>query len=108
MNIHEGMYYIKQDEWDRFLKSYKKYGFELNGRFIYPEAVTRPVSDTVWIQINISEPCVNMWDNEDKNDQREIWLCTKTEWETRGEAAKEKVTEFIMDLIEAGFVEGSD
>ena len=105
MKIHDGIHYIKLDKWDEFLKSYEQYGFKLNPRYIHPQAVTRNVSDDTWIQINISEPCVNVWDNEDKNKQREVWLWTKDDERNFGNGSKSATTEFITDLIEAGFVE---
>ena len=110
MKIHKGIHYIKPDMWDEFLKSYEKYGFKLNPKYIHPQAVTRDCSDekwTQWIQINITEPCVNMWDDEDKNGQREIWLYYNGEDRCFGKGAKEITTEFITDLIDAWFVERS-
>ena len=110
MKIHKGIHYIKPDMWDEFLKSYEKCGFKLNPKYIHPQAVTRDCSDekwTQWIQINITEPCVNMWDDEDKNGQREIWLYYNGEDRCFGKGAKEITTEFITDLIDAWFVERS-
>ena len=105
MKIHKGIHYIKQDMWSKFLESYEQYGFKLNPRYIHPQAVTRDCSDekwTQWIQINITEPCVNMWDREDKNGQREIWL-----WHNNfGSGNKTRVLPYVKDLVDAGFVEG--
>ena len=103
MVIHDGIYYIEKDRWDEFLRVYEKYGFSLNSRFIYPEAITRPALDGWYIRINKSEPCVNMCDDEDKNDQREIWLYNGL---GRGWGGKEQVTPYIWDLINDGFVSG--
>ena len=105
MKIHDDIHYVKLDKWDEFLKSYEQYGFKLNPRYILPEAVTRNVSDNAWIQINISEPCVNMWDDEDKNEQREIWMWMKDDERYFGNGSKSATTKFITDLIEVGFVE---
>ena len=105
MKIHECIHYIKRDMWELFLVSCGQYGFNLEGRFVYPESVVRNLPNGDYIQINISEPNENIWSGEDTNKQREIWLWTENG--KRGYGGKEKTTEFIEDLINAGFVERS-
>lgn len=107
MIAHDNIYYIKSDKWEEFLNTFEQYGFILDPKYIYPQAITRDCSNgkrKQWIRINITEPCVNIWDNEDKNKQREIWLYYNEKDICYGKGAKEITTEYITDLINAGFV----
>lgn len=103
MKINEYVHYIKSEKWDEFLKSYEKFGFKRSSGYVYPERVSRSVSDGVYLDINVSDPIINMWDKEDKNHQREIWIHDGH----FGFGLKERTEPYIRDLIEAGFVERS-
>ncbi len=102
IKVHENRYYIKKDRWDDFLKvSKSEFGFKDYSRIIYPKYIIRDCVDGYDIRIGISQPCVNVWNDEDKNEQREIWL-----WRGRGGNASKKIVKpYINDLIEAGFIE---
>jgi hypothetical protein len=101
MKIHDYLFYIGQDRWDEFLESYEKFGFKREGGFAYPDYVHKTVADGKVLRIGISDPCVNMWDQEDKNGQREIWMWTNRKF---GTCNKEIILEYIQDLISAGYV----
>ena len=49
-----------------------------------------------------------MWDNEDKNKQREIWLWTADDERYFGNGSKSATGRFITDLIDSGFVDGEE
>lgn len=101
MVTHDYLFYIKQDRWDEFLREYERFGFKREGGCAHPDYVSRLETDGRRTQICISEPCVNMWDNEDKNQQREIWV-----WlERHGYGSKDVVAPYIQDLFDAGYVE---
>lgn len=101
MKVNELIYYIKKEKWDEFLLTYSQYGFVREGGFAYPDYVRRPTYDGREIRINISDPVINMWDGEDKNDQREVRV-----WHGRvGLGGKTDVAGYIQDLIVAGLVE---
>jgi len=101
MNIHDYLFYVDLDKWQEFLTNYEKFGFKREGGYAYPDYVYKKVADNKVIRINISEPCVNMWDNDDKNGQREIWLWTDRKF---GTGHKETVLKYIQDLVDAGYV----
>ena len=101
MKIKDCLYYIKKDRWDEFLKNYSEFGFVNDKKTIYPQYIVRKEKDSNVIRIGISKPCVNVWDGEDKNGQREIWLKSGN----FGYSAKSVVYGHIKDLIESGYVE---
>lgn len=101
MKINSLIYYIKKEKWDEFLLTYSQYGFVREGGYAYPDYVKRPAQDDGEVRICISDPVINMWDNEDKNRQREIWV----HLDRFGIGGKEQVEGYIQDLINAGLVE---
>jgi hypothetical protein len=101
MKIHDYLFYIKQDKWEKFLQNYDQFGYKHEGGFAYPDYVYKEFDDGKTVKVKISDPCVNMWDNEDKNQQREVWV-----WEgCYGKGKKEIVQPYITDLINAGYIE---
>lgn len=84
------------------LELLKDFGFIEDKKYIYPKYIVRQINEDEFIQISISEPCINIWDLEDKNRSREIWWQNKKGYGTRLE---EKVESYIQDLIQAGLVE---
>ena len=101
MKLHEWACYIKADKFEEFLKTYTELGFANHPVIIYPKYVIRDTKDGKCLRVGISEPCVNVWDNEDKCGQREIWI-----WRGNfGYGNKKEVLPYIQDLIDAGFVE---
>ena len=84
------------------LKELEKFGFVRDNKYISPKYIIRQINEDEFIQISISEPCINIWDLEDKNYSREIWWQNKKGYGTRFE---EKVEPYIQDLIQAGLVE---
>lgn len=101
MKIHDYLFYIKEEKWENFLQNYDQFGYVHEGGFAYPDYVYKNTADGKKIKIAISKPCVNIWDNEDKNQQREIWL-----WDgNRGYGRKAIVQPYIQDLIESGYSE---
>ena len=101
MKIDNNLYYVKSDRWSDFLNSYSNFRFKHEGGFAYPDYIYRIADDGKKIRINISEPCVNVWDDKDKNSQREVWLYQ----EGRGWGHKNVVAPYIQDLINAGYIE---
>ena len=101
MTVNNDIYYISQARWDEFLSNSDYYGFVLNDRFIYPQALTRETEPGWYIRINISNPCINFWDGEDKNSQREVWLYNS---EGRGWGSQSRTRDYVKDLINAGLI----
>ena len=99
MVINKNIYYINEDKWEEFLNKYKEYGYVQEGGFAYPDYVRKLVGDYT-VRIYISEPCENVWDHEDKNHQREVWI-----WNgCNGYGSRARVAPYIQDLIESGYV----
>lgn len=101
MKIHDYLFYIDADRWNDFLADYEHFGFKREGGFAYPDYVYKTVADKKVLRINISVPCVNVWDDDDKNGQREIWLWTDRKF---GSGDKETVLRYIQDLVDAKYV----
>ena len=101
MKVKNLIYYIKKEKWDEFLLTYSQYGFVREGRFAYPDYVRRATHDNMEVRINISDPVINMWDDEDKNGQREVWVWCGS----AGFGGKRAVAIYIQDLIDVGLVE---
>lgn len=101
MKIHDYLFYIDSDRWTDFLTNYEQFGYKREGEFAYPDYAYKTVADGKVLRIGISDPCVNMWDREDKNGQREIWLWTDRKF---GTGNKETVLKYIQDLVDAGYV----
>lgn len=101
MKVNSLIYYIKKEKWDEFLLTYSQYGFVREGGYAYPDYVRKPTHDNGMVRINISNPVINVWDNEDKNHQREVWV-----WHgNSGIGGKEDIAGYIQDLIDVEFVE---
>ena len=101
MKTRENACYIKDDKWMEFLDTYKDYGFVPHNTIIYPRYIVRNTQDGKRIQIGVSDPCVNVWDGQDKNGQREVWL-----WhDNYGYGHKNVVIPYVKDLISAGFID---
>lgn len=109
LKIKPYVYYISQDKWQDFLQNYEQFGFKREGGFAYPDYVYRKANNEKDIEIRIDKTCVNMWDDEDKNSQREIWLWDKNYKDDRryGTSDKETILPYIKDLVDAGFVENN-
>lgn len=91
---------IAKDKWDSFIAQYTHYGYTREGGFAYPDYVYKIIDGDKRIKINISPPCINIWDGEDKNRRGEIWL-----WEHRiGHIVGDAERDYVLDLINAGFV----
>jgi len=105
MKEHDYLFYIDSERWEEFLKSYEKFGFKREGGFAYPDYVYRETDDGKHLKVHIDKPCVNMWDGEDKNSQREIWLMDGKNRNAKfGSGNKAKVLPYIRDLVDAGYV----
>ena len=103
MKVNSSIYYIKKEKWDEFLLKYHEYGFVREGRFAYPDYVQRPEAEYEVVRVYISDPVINMWDDEDKMRQREIWI--RHNHSGVEEGGREEIKDYIQDLIDAGFVE---
>jgi hypothetical protein len=100
MKLKDNLHYIRQDRWKSFLESYSAFGYNHEGGFAYPDFVYKDFDDGCRIKINISESCINVWDCEDKNSQREVLV-----WkDSVGHGCKERTAPYVQDLIEAGYI----
>ena len=85
------------------LKELEKFDYQQSSKIIYPRCLEKCVGDMIYIRIYNDKPCINIWDGEDKNQTREIWLYKfKKHWST---SLDEEVEPYIQDLIEADMVE---
>lgn len=101
MKLNNNIYYVKETKWDEFLQNSEELGFEIDKSAIYPQYIIRENNDGSFIKISISQPCVNMWDKEDKNKQREIWL----QIGKCGYGLKCRTSPYIKDLVDKDYVE---
>lgn len=90
---------IKEDK----MQELEKFGYQQSSKIIYPRCLEKCVGDMLYIRIYNDEPCINIWDGEDKNRIREILLENdKTGFDTTWD---KKVEPYIQDLIKADMVE---
>ena len=90
---------IKEDK----MQELEKFGYQQSSKIIYPRCLEKCVGDMLYIRIYNDKPCINIWDGEDKNQTREIWLENdKNGFDT---SMDEKVEPYIQDLIKSDMVE---
>lgn len=93
------MFKVKEDK----MQELEKFGYQQSSKVIYPRCLEKCVGDMLYIRIYNDKPCINIWDGEDRNSTREIWIedvkigC--------GTSMDETVEPYIQDLIESDMVE---
>lgn len=90
---------IKEDK----MQELENVGYQQSSKIIYPKCMEKCVGDKLYIKIYNDKPCINIWDGEDKNRTREIWL--ENDKNGFGTSVNEKVKPFIQDLISNDMVE---
>ena len=93
------MFKIKEDK----MQELEKFGYQQSPRVIYPRCLEKEVGDKLYIRIYNDKPCINIWDGEDKNCTREIWLINSKIG--IGCAVNETVEPYIQDLINNDMIE---
>lgn len=93
------MYIVKEIEMGNLINC----GYIQSKKILYPKCMEKCVGDKLYIRIYNDNPCINIWDGEDKNCTREIWL--ENDKNGFGTSADEKVKLYIQDLIDKDMVE---
>ena len=93
------MFKVKEDK----MQELEKFGYQQSSRVIYPRCLEKCVGDMLYIRIYNDKPCINIWDGEDRNNTREIWL--EDVKIVIGTSMDEIVEPYIQDLIKANMVE---
>lgn len=79
-----------------------RFGFEEDKNFIYPKYMKKQIDEHRNLYVSISEPCINVWDGEDKNHRGQIELVDDKGFSTYD---YEEIGPYIEDMIEEGAVE---
>lgn len=90
---------IREDK----MQELERFGYQQSSKIIFPRCLEKRVGNMLYIRIYNDNPCINIWDGEDKNRTREILLENdKTGFDTTWD---KKVEPYIQDLIKADMVE---
>lgn len=90
---------IKSDK----MQELEKFGYQQSSKMIYPRCLEKQVGDGLYVRIYNDKPCINVWDGEDKNCTREIWLINRKIG--IGCAVNETIEPYIQDLIANDMIE---
>lgn len=93
------MFKIKEEK----MQELEKFGYQQSSKMIYPRCLEKCVGDMLYIRIYNDNPCINIWDGEDRNSTREVWLINRKIG--IGCAVNETVEPYIQDLIKNDMVE---
>lgn len=84
------------------LATLNEFGFEEDKKSIYPKYMKKQIDEHKSLYISISQPCINVWDGEDKNHSGEIELIDDKGF---GTYDYEKIGPYIRNMIKTEAVE---
>lgn len=88
------------------MQELEKFGYQQSSKIICPRCMEKQVEDGLYVRIYNDKPCINIWDGEDKNCTREIWL--ENDRNGFNTSIDEKVEPYTQDLIANAMIEKDD